>query len=437
VYIDRVTTTPSMSGRTEAMHRFLTLRQPIDECNFSCPRILAARKTYTLPFTFTIPPQLLPRACSHVVSNDQVRESHLMLPPSLGDPELAGFGKTLLDDLAPEMSKVIYGIKVRLTSTKPNGSASLLAEKMKKIRVKPAFQEQPPLNVDPSDIQYRMRKEKEIKKGLFRGKLGILTAQCAQPKALVIPGVRMTCNTPITTMAKVLLRFDPADETSLPPRLGSMATKIKVTTHYASAARQSIPTCPAPGSEITQAVYEEYIPLSTLCIASVNWKRYAAAENPLSGGVLRRDSDISNYSISSSDDAFNAGTLMASKGYRGGSFYIASVVVPVSLPMNKNFLPTFHSCMISRTYTLSLHLSAHAPGVSDPTLRLKIPIQIAADGSETGKENARVRNAEEGAAQDAADPFTLRSMVSPIVDELPPQYALSAPRVRAGTRLLV
>jgi hypothetical protein len=81
-----------------------------------------------------------------------------MLPPSLGDPDLAGFGGTLLDDLAPEMSKIMYVIKVRIAQQRGTEGIGILGEKSKKVRIKPALIEQPPLNIDGND-EYRPRQE--------------------------------------------------------------------------------------------------------------------------------------------------------------------------------------------------------------------------------------------------------------------------------------
>ncbi|KAF2177635.1 arrestin [Zopfia rhizophila CBS 207.26] len=434
VYVDRLTTTPSVSGRTEATHRFLTLKQPINEADLPQPRCLTAGKTYVFPFIFTVPDQLLPRACPHRIASDHVRATHLALPPSLGDPELAGFGTTLLDDLAPEMSRITYGIKVRITQVREaDGSVSLLSEKMRKVRVKPIFEEQPPLNIDPSDPEYRIRQEKNIRKGLFKGKLGTLTAQSSQPKPLVIPGARSTCNGLITTMSQVLLRFDPADENNVPPRLCSLTSKIKVTTFYASAPRQNFPNRASLGIDLTQGLYQETVSLSSLCVASAQWERHSSDENPdPNESITRRDSGISDLSTNS-DDPPSTGILTASKNYHGKPFYTAKILVPISLPDNKNFIPTFHSCLISRVYSLSLTVSVHAPGVSDPSLSLKVPIQVCAEGSASGNERARARSAEAVAAQEADDLFTPRSVAPPGPgargrEDLPPEYAAFAPR---------
>ncbi|KAF2662396.1 arrestin [Lophiostoma macrostomum CBS 122681] len=453
VYVDRLTTTPSMSGRTEANHRFLTLKQPIADSQLPTPRVLESGRTYELPFTFTVPAQLLPRSCPHGVNNDSVRDSHLQLPPSMGDPELAGHGGSLLDDLAPEMSKIVYGIKVRLTQLREtDNSLSLLASQFKKVRVKPAHEEQPPINFDPSNGEYRLRMEKNVKKGLFKGKLGTLTAQSAQPKALMIPGARTTNDSPIATKAKIVLRFDPKEETILPPRLSTLSSKIRVSTYYASAPRHDIPTRSALGFDLTQGVYQENVTLSSLCIASASWVKHAscASPQPDDNYVVRRDSGMSGLSATSYTEnekhsAFTAGILTASPNYKGGAFYTAAIHVPVTLPTNKNFLPTFHSCLISRVYALSLHVAAKTPSGSNANVYLKVPVQIAAEGSEMGNENARARSAEVRGAREADAIFSPRSVAPPSLppfsqgqdeaDLPPPDYVQVAGQVgRRGQR---
>lgn len=446
VFVDRLTTTPTMTGRTEANHRFLVLRQPIDESDFPTPRVFEAGRSYKFPFTFTVPSQLLPKSCPHKVSSDHVRECHLMLPPSLGDPDLAGFGGTLLDDLAPEMSKIGYAVKVRIAHQRGTEGVSVLAEKSKKVRIKPAFIEQPPLNIDGND-EYRPKQDKTIRKGLFKGKLGTLCARTAQPKPLVIPGARTADNKPITTMAKVVLRFDPSEENHEPPRLGSMTTKLKVTTWFASAPRQSLPSRHSLGFDVTQGAYSENVTLSSLCIASAQWEKHGARENPvIQDSLVRRDSGISDCSATSIDvdAAFAAGILPASKDYKKGTFYTAQVLVPISLPGHKNFIPTFHTCLVSRTYSLGMQFAAQGGS----GVHLKVPIQICADGSDSGIENARARSVEETQLQEAADMWTPRSVappsfsdidsgnatrnnsVSAVRDELPPDYAAFAPPSR-------
>ena len=95
-----------MPGRTGAYQTFLRLRQPIEDSAYPMPRVLEAGRTYKFPFTFVVPDRLLPHVCSHAKTNAHVERSHTLLPPSLGDPMLANDGKSLLNDLAPDMCRI-------------------------------------------------------------------------------------------------------------------------------------------------------------------------------------------------------------------------------------------------------------------------------------------------------------------------------------------
>lgn len=367
---------------------------------------------------------------------------HLMLPPSFGDMNISGFGSVLLDDLAPEMSKIVYGIKVKVAQRGVTDNLiHVLAERLKKVRVKPAFEEQAPLNIDDTD-EYRPKQEKRVMKGLFKGNLGTLTAQTMQPRPLNIPGARTADNKPITTVAKLVLRFDPADESSMPPSLSPLHTKLKVSTFYASTPRHNLPSRNHLALDMSQGVYAENVALNSLCISKVKWEEHTAASNPAPECLTRRDSGISDCSTASdATNAFASGILPPSSKYKnGGTFYTAQILVPVTLIDKKNFIPTFHSCLISRTYTLSLQFAAQGGS----NINLKVPIQICADGSDTGIENARVRSVEAAMYREAADVFTPRS-VAPLSlgdlrrnneagDELPPDYAAFVSSSRAATR---
>lgn len=395
---------------------------------------------YKFPFTFNVPERLLPKACTHNVVADHVRDQHLMLPPSFGDPDLAGFGSTLLDDLAPEMSKISYGVKVRIVQRGLNDKAvHILTERSKKVRVKPVFEEQAPLNIDGID-EYTPKQERTIKKGLFKGKLGTLTAQTMQPAPFNIPGARTTNNKPITTVAKLVLRFDPAEEGAQPPALSSLHTKLKATTYYATTTRQNLPSRTYLAFDMSQGVYAEYIALNSLCITKAKWELHTASSNPTPESPLRRYSGNSDYSTSSSaaTEAFSAGILAPSSSYKNGTFYTACIPVPVTLTEKKSFIPTFHTCLISRTYTLKLEFATQ--GAS--SMSLKVPVQICADGSDTGIETARARSVEAILYRQGSDMFTPRSLAPPNFDgsvsvrrdDLPPDYSAFATSTRLAAR---
>ena len=61
---------------------------------------------------------------------------------------------------------------------------------MKWLRITPAVQEQPPLDVrvgGDERYDYIMRRDKKIKRGTLKGKLGRLVMQSTQPKSLRLP----------------------------------------------------------------------------------------------------------------------------------------------------------------------------------------------------------------------------------------------------------
>ncbi|OJD35834.1 arrestin domain-containing protein [Diplodia corticola] len=418
-YVDKFASAPTMSSRSDATHQFLKLRQPIDESTLPMPRIAEAGRTYRFPFTFVIPAHLLPRSCQRY-GNDQVRAAHLQLPPSLGDTSIAGHCGKLLDDLAPEMARISYAIKVTVTRERETDAKVVtLVDKIKKVRVKPAFEEQPPLVVGSNDSEYRLRQEKNVRKGIFKGKLGRLVMETQQPRSLCIPGARIPVNGPITTSAKVALRFDPADENSLPPRLGSLSSKLRVTTYFATTPRRQFPSHEHVMLDMSQGTFTDTLPLSSRCMAGAQWTKHtptaaeiAAASDP---AISRRDSGISDCSAVSTGK--NIPEPSASY-VAGRPYYTANLLIPIELPANKTFLPTFHSCLISRVYRLDLSLSVSTTS----SISLKVPVQISAESSTEGASESASRAASQSlqSEMDAAmnEVFAPRSVAPPSAEFL-------------------
>lgn len=347
---------------------------------FSSPPPRHPSHTYTLP-------------SPHAVASDYVRATHLLLPPSLGDPSLSGFGSILLDDLSPEMAKITYAVRARVLAWhEAEHRIALLGQTLRKLRVKPVFEEQPPLNVD-GNKDFRPRLERKVRRGLFKGRTGTVVVEGTQPKPLVVPGARTLDADVVATRARVVLRFDPLDEGCEPPGLGSLKTVIKASTFYASSPRVNFPSRSCLATDHTQGAYTDAIPLSTLHLGpTFRWTKRAAGENPTMDDAERRDSGISDCSTLSSSPS--EPIPLPSSSYTGGAFFTASILVPITLPLNKNFLPTFHSCLVSRSYALVMGISVKARGVGESVLSVKVPIQVCAEGSVTGMENARVRREE-------------------------------------------
>lgn len=105
-FIEKVATTAPTNGRTDAFHNFIRLQQPMDPSAFPNPRVFEAGKMYKFSFTFVVPDTLLPQACLHPKKPGFPEDGHMALPPSLGDPLVASMGKSLMDDMAPDMGSI-------------------------------------------------------------------------------------------------------------------------------------------------------------------------------------------------------------------------------------------------------------------------------------------------------------------------------------------
>lgn len=407
-FVENLATASPTNGRTQAFQVFLRLIQPIDNSAFAESRSLKGGQTYNIPFTFVIPERLLPQSCAHPNVHDRVQNAHLNLPPSLGDPMTATQGNMLLDDMAPEMSVISYAIKVRIIHGRGRtGKPIVAAESSKKLRIIPAMREESLITVSGGlKDDYRLRTEKDLKKGMFKGKLGCLTMESAQPKSLQLPALHSTSTRPITSMATVNVRFDPADEGAKPPRLGSLSAKLKVATYFTSLAMSEFPTRATEFHySSVRGVFVETVPFSSRCVASAQWERHSP------GAPIRRDSAFSTLSDLSIPEA--------SSSYSGKTFYTAKLLVPITLPKtSKMFVPTFHSCLVSRVYYLSLYLgiSGSSTSVTNSTMQLKLPIQISSEGNPNARPSISAQEAEAIAAREARDFLSPRSVAPPSPD---------------------
>jgi hypothetical protein len=403
-YVENLSPSATRS-RTTAVHKFLKLVMPVRESDYPQPRIAEAGQTYKFDFNFAVPEQLLPRACSHSCSTSHVHHAHLQVLPSIGDREVSG-----LDDLAPDMAKITYGVKVVVIRYRESDAQPVvLAESLKKLHIVPAIQEAPPLSLGEGFEDYEMSKTKSLKKGMFSGKLGHITVSAAQPSALVLPAPKENSTMSPTTMATVKLRFDPHDPTSQPPRLGGLSTKIKSTTFYSARPSSVFPSHFDVVSlyETTRGLYDTSLSLSSRCVESVAWKRHEPRE-----AAVRRNSDSSTSSSDFSDNA------LAPEQKAGNPFYTASILVPITLPTNKTWIPSFHSCIVSRVYAIGLSLSVHTPGTGVPatSVVLHLPVQIAANGNQA--ERAQLTAAEAAVELAAANAFMQPRVIEVPSDEL-------------------
>lgn len=438
-FIEKIQTTPGMASSQSAFQNFLKLTQPISESSYPQPRILEAGRTYEFQFLFVVPQQLLPRICRHVVQHESVRDHHLQVPPTLGD---RGNRDGRPDDISPTMASISYQIVAQLQ----DDCKRLIAVKSRAVDILPSFDEQPPVNIDGPDSDYRMRKEKNIKKGLFKGRLGSLVVEADQPKSFRLPSDYAESLPPVNTVAKIRLRFDPVDGNSSPPKLSSLSSRLKVSTWYSDSARPIVPNKKCIQYDVHQGLHTEMVSLSSRPMENVEWEFQRDVQ---SSKLSRRDSALSNSS--SSDKTIPA----PSERYAGDGFYTAEILVPVTLPSKKYFVPTFHSCLTSRTYALHLTLSVQGGAITAPCVELKLPIQVSSVGgsaAETPSPRNSLTPAEQVEEARIADEFFVPRTISPMEEslvgnsnlprsgsvlpsDLPPQYELFS-QIGQGVRVV-
>lgn len=434
-YVERYTTAAAISGRSEAYHNFLRLSQPgLDKCyqEDRAERTLKAGKTYEYNFLFKVPNRLLERICKHKVTNPSVKEAHYQLPPSLGDQELSSKDGTL-DDMAPEMASVRYGIFVRVTKLEgPEEKSTHVAAKARRVRVIPAVEEAPPLDVkgmlqDEVKTDYCVRKEKKLKKSLFLGNLGTLVMEAAEPESARLPPADSELGySAVTTTAIVMLRFEPAKGVKSPPRFDKLTSKLKTRTYYATSARHDFPKKADSEFDTSKAVHGHTHDLISHAMGNFSWR----AEDPKkrSDSPARRDSTVSIEEkrwIPGPSSTYTPGT----------AFWTARLPLPITLPNTKHsFVPTFHSCLISRTYTLALSLSLQTAGLGG-SIDLRVPLQISAAPPINNASDAARRRESVASAQlntdiedDIHSIFAPRSLVNPNLQPEAPNPTLRSLR---------
>ncbi|KAH8807125.1 hypothetical protein F5884DRAFT_674827 [Xylogone sp. PMI_703] len=371
-FVESISRVTGIKRRTVS-HTFLKLAMPIPVFDNPLLHITEAR-IHTFPFNFVIPEQLLPSSCSHNVEADHVQYAHLQLPPSMGNREYGN-----LEDFCPEMANIQYFLRVRvLRCHNQDGKEVVLAEGTRRLNVLPTIPAAPPMNITPHDSYYCLSRSKPLKRGVLSGKFGKITVSAAQPGAFVVPiptSHTISDTTPITTFTNLTLRFDPYDFAYKPPRLGNLTSKIDVSTFYSIRLTQTLIdfVYVLTDYDPTRGAYNTSIPLSSRCMAAVTWTKHELESYDSSNSQLGRyhSAVTANSDHSVSSDAEQNGDL----------FYTATIIVPLTLPNSKAWIPTFHSCTISRIYSLDLKLTIyrHGNGVPASSVCLKLPVQISSE----------------------------------------------------------
>ncbi|KAJ5666815.1 S-antigen N-terminal domain protein [Penicillium macrosclerotiorum] len=316
-------TVPFVPGRRGASHTFLRFRQPTDSSEYANSTYLVPGKVYKFPFAFTIPARL--KYCKHDTQHDDVNDTHSLLPPTLGRAT-----SNLLDLNDSEMTtnacKITYALKAYISQcqSSTDTSPSILCDISKTIRVIPATvldvcrAENPKKHIIPKN----MRSERTQ---------GRLQLRAEQPEPVQIASYKTQNDDIATTTIKLQVQYDP-EKNEQPPRLINLRSSLEVATHYATVPWEDYPSAQDLNTcDRNQEARVVTVPLSSLDLSSIKWEKIPSLSNALP------ETDESGVSKPCS--------------------YLAYVTVPVVMPSDKHFVPTFHSCLISRTYAVGISLN--------------------------------------------------------------------------------
>ncbi|KAI5457335.1 arrestin [Mariannaea sp. PMI_226] len=358
-------------GQQTAAHNFLKLEMPIDESIFPSPRVFKAGSTYKIPFNFVIPDHLTLSVCRHKNVSDDVAPQHLRPPPSMGSWEK--------DDLSPEMTRVEYSVIAIIYGEPETGSKpTVLMRTTYRINVLPTSVEDPPLNITARDRCYALTKSTNIRKHFLAVKRGRVTAEAAQPAAIRVQADGITSTPDVSVNVK--LNFDPTSPTDVPPEVSQVSAKLQATTWFTRVPLGNLPNVGANQTAITGIAHQSYstsLPLEILESKKSEWdgrKRFPGllAAFPMSEG--RRQSESVAFIRRPDREVAEPQPRRVSEGGLLAS-QTSAVQLSLRIPTERRILlPTFHTCLASRTYTLHLSLV-----LGDAKISLAIPVQVVVE----------------------------------------------------------
>ncbi|KAK0718156.1 hypothetical protein B0T26DRAFT_646004 [Lasiosphaeria miniovina] len=387
------TKTDGLNSLNLVTHTFLKLVMPIPESTYPVPRVLETGQTITIPFNFVIPNHLTISACNHERLSGQLQDQHLLLPPSLG-----GWDK---DDMSPIMARIDYSIKARVLRQADVGSKMVrIMEATQPIRVLPASAEDPPLNISAADKLYKMTKSKTVRKNLMATRVGQLTAEALQPSAALLQsnGLGIASH----PLAQVSLTFEPTSADVASPRVTGVSGKIISHTFYSSGTIASFPnlgTWSQPFDVERRGVYSASTPLPSMKVSHTPW-----AQRPFAAAV-RRDSGYSSDVDGNcgQEGGFDNGKKSSKAASTSPIYHTTTLEIPFKLPSDKKmFIPTFHSCLASRVYTLQLSLDVTI-GSTRSNVSLTMPLQVGIEYSTPEQHGVSLPSFETAVAEAEAD----------------------------------
>ncbi|KAE8379012.1 hypothetical protein BDV26DRAFT_291724 [Aspergillus bertholletiae] len=381
VSIGRETCTLSSAQATQT---FLQLRQPITRGTEAVPKVLHPGCSYKIPFTFVVPQYLPCHSCNHDTSCSDLQHAHLQLPPTLDDSRL-GRGKWPTPNYASSgKCRISYRVRVVL----PKGAipqSRRLSRPVgctKNVRVLPTAVHAPHPGPSLVSSEVCTRRKKILSRGFAHPGLGELVLEASHISALSLPDP-IESNDMHSTMS-INLRFNPLADAA-PPQLRKVCARLQASTFYSLTPWEDYPSWTDWGLATgwDRGAFTETFPVMAFSMGSLGWEKH---RSPTDDGT-------------------------SSCGYY---YYTASIVLPIVLPPHRIHTPTFHSCLISRTYSLNLRLAYRTPkyALKSTGITIKVPLTL--------------QYTPKNGSMSVGDADTSLSHATVVDIPLPPEYAAAA-----------
>ncbi|PLB47540.1 hypothetical protein P170DRAFT_426785 [Aspergillus steynii IBT 23096] len=298
-----------------ASSTFLHMKQPTGTHSSGISKALEAETQYRIPFEFVVPAELPHHICHHHRHHEQVYWEHTQLPPSIGTAVDFGRGEIAMrDDMAPAILFITYGIRVRIYSDKTQQNGGPAA----------IGEWTYPVHIRPQ------RKE--------------------NPPVWVPDGSKFYCMRQDRQITKGIRRRPYTATRQDPlPEISGLDLRLKAVTTYGAEIWSDFPDLTDPSLWISsQDYYADTVPLHSSSDHQLIWQKSSVCEDPI-------------YPANISVDLTHTTALE----------------LPITLPGHLNLPPSFHSCLVSRVYSLKPSLHVRIAGQwTNTKISLTVPIQI-------------------------------------------------------------
>lgn len=343
-------------------HRFLELTQPDVSLYFPEDRMFRAGCVYSFPFQFAVPDRMLPATCRHPVLSPHVHQLHTAMPPSFGDQEYHQW-----PDYAPRHATISYrivGEARRVGSPNEDPQIGLIGSSSKRIHFTPTIEAPAPTNdawMDPRSILESVALKKLWAKPV--GKLAVTSVQCT-PFWIREPQSEMWSGH-LSGRIRVKIAFYPAyRETKPPPQIKLNGMLRSVTTSAVRPLPQLPSDNPWQGPELDRHTAPSII-LSSRVDKGIAW-------SPHQPHQTARFSDLPAYDTLPFDTS--------TQPMHQNLYYSAEIETSMNAAIACSLVPTFDSCLVSRSYSIELTLSMQSPAIASiSAVNFTAPVQLVRD----------------------------------------------------------